>query len=99
MTSDDFFALPPFKPDDALVQLRRSLRELRALSERNEGFELRGQPVVQLALGPQGDHLQARLVRQPARSPEWDLRTLRSAADVRDFIDEVKRRLNRWSDE
>lgn len=99
MTSDDFFALPPFKPDEALVQLRRSLRELRALTERNDGFELRGQAVVQVTASPQGDHLQARLVRQPARSPEWDTRALRSAADVRDFIDEVKRRLNRWSDE
>jgi hypothetical protein len=97
MTSDNFFAPPPFKPDAALVQLKRSLRELRPLVERGEGFELQGQPVLQL--GAQTDHLQVRIARKPARSPQWDTRQLRNAAEVRSFIDEVKRRLARWSEE
>lgn len=94
---DDFFAPPPFKPDDALLQLRRSLRELRPLAERGNGFELQGQRVVEL--NPDGATLQARIVKQPSRSPEWEKRTLKSSADVRQFADEVKRRLGRWSDE
>ena len=94
---DDFFAPPPFKPDDALLQLRRSLRELRPLAERGNGFELQGQRVVEL--NPDGATLQARIVKQPSRSPEWETRTLKSSADVRQFADEVKRRLGRWSDE
>lgn len=97
MTSDDFFALPPFKPDDALVQIKRTLRELRPLVERNEAFELQGQVVLQFTA--QADHLQARIAKRPARSPEWDTRLLKNAAEVRDFTDEVKRRLARWSDE
>lgn len=94
---DDFFSPPPFKLDDALLQLRRSLRELRPLAERGNGFELQGQRVVEL--NPDGATLQARIVKQPSRSPEWEKRTLKSSADVRQFADEVKRRLGRWSDE
>lgn len=97
MSADDFFAPPPFKPEAALVHLKRSLRELRPLVERGEGFELQGQPVLQL--GAQTDHLQVRIATKPARSPQWDTRQLRNAAEVRSFIDEVKRRLARWSEE
>lgn len=97
MSADDFFAPPPFKPDAVLVQLKRSLRELRPLVERGEGFELQGQPV--LLLSAHGDHLQIRIAKRPARSPEWETRQLRNAAEVRSFIDEVKRRLARWSEE
>jgi hypothetical protein len=94
---DDFLALPPFRPEEALVQLKRSLRELRPLVERGDGFELQGQPVLRLAA--EGSAIRAGLVRRPARSPEWDERTLADAAQVRDFTDEVRRRLARWSDE
>jgi hypothetical protein len=97
MSADDFFAPPPFKPDAALVQLKRSLREMRPLVERGEGFELQGQAVLQLSA--QSDHLQVRIAKRPARSPEWDTRQLRNAAEVRSFTDEVKRRLARWSEE
>ena len=94
---DDFFAPPPFKPDEALVQLKRSLRELRPLVERGNGFELQGQRVIELAVD--GATLQARIAKRPARSPEWETRTLKNSADTRQFTDEVKRRLGRWSDE
>ena len=94
---DDFFAPPPFKPDEALVQLKRTLRDLRPLAERGNGFDLQGQRVIEL--GVDGGALQARVAKRPARSPEWDTRTLKNSADVRQFTDEIKRRLGRWSDE
>jgi hypothetical protein len=97
MSADDFFAPPPFKPDAALVQLKRSLREIRPLVERGEGFEWHGQPVLQLSVQP--DHLEVRLAKTQARSPEWDTRQLRNAADVRRWIEDVKRHLARWSEE
>lgn len=97
MMDDDFFAPPPFNAAEALALLKRSLRELRPLQERGNAFELQGQPVIELA--QDGDRLQAGLVRRPARSPEWERRPLASAADVRDFTAEVKRRLAHWSDE
>ncbi len=96
--NDDFFALPAFKPDEALVQLRRSLRETRALTERGDGFELKGATVVTLALN--GPAIDARLARRPTRgSVEWDPFTLAASPDVRRFTDEVRRRITRWTEE
>ncbi|MEO8124209.1 MAG: hypothetical protein ABI633_09185, partial [Burkholderiales bacterium] len=86
----------PFKPDDALVQLQRTLRGMRGLVERGAGFEWNGRPVVMLAVD--GEALQARLAKRPATSPEWEARTLRNGADVRRFGDDVKRRIDRWKD-
>ena len=97
---DDFFAPPPFQPGEALQQLRRALRELRPLAERAGdpvAFELGGQRVVELSV--QGGALAARLARRPARTPEWQARTLKDAADVRDFTDSVKRALSGWTDD
>jgi len=94
---NDFgFALPAFDADNALLQLKRSLRDLK-LSERGSGFELRGKAVVQLAV--EGGVLNVKLARRPALTPEWDRQTLRSAADQRKLLDEVKRRLERWQRE
>ncbi len=96
---DDFLsaAQPPFKPEEALVQLRRQLRDLRALSEQGAFFQLQGIPVIELrAEGPQ---LLARLARRPSRQSEWDRQLLGASADTRRFLDEVKRRLVRWNDE
>lgn len=97
-----FFAPPAFKPADALVDLRRRLRELRTLDERNGAaggvvLNLKGQPVIELAAGPES--IEARLARRPARSPEWQARSIRSNAQLRDFADEVRRRLAQWGDE
>lgn len=94
--ADGFFAPPPFKPGDALVQLQRTLRGVRGLAERGAGFEWNGRPVVTLAVD--GETLRARLAKRPATSPEWETRTLRNGADVRRFGDEVKRRVERWKD-
>lgn len=95
--SDDFVAPPPFKPGDALVQIKRSLRDLRPLAERGDGFELAGQRVIELQ--PEETTLVARLAKQPARRPQWESLVLKNAADVRRCVDEVKKRLARWTED
>ena len=99
MSTDDFsFALPPFKPADALVQLKRGLRDLRTLSETSDGYELKGAKVMELAAGESA--IEAKLAKRPSRQvPEWDRFTLASSADVRKFVDAVKAQLARWDDE
>lgn len=92
--SDDFgFAPPPFNPGEALLQLRRTLRGLK-LSERAEGFELRGKRVLEVK--QIGIELQVRVARRLALTPEWDALTLASHADQRKLVDEIKKRLARW---
>ncbi|MBB3197095.1 hypothetical protein [Roseateles terrae] len=93
----DFFALPPFNPEAALVQLKRALRDLRSLAERGSTFSFEGQEVLTLEAG--ADQLIARLAKRPARSPEWETRICRSAADVRKLQDDLKRRLLQWQDD
>ena len=97
--SDDFFALPPFKPAQALQLLKRNLRDLRTVSERGDAFELKGLRVIELAAAEQ--HIDARLAKRPMRggTPEWDAFKLAASPDVRKFTDEVKRRLARWTEE
>jgi len=96
-TNDDFFALPTFKPDQALLNLKRNLRDFRSLSERGNSFQLQGQVVLELSADDKLLH--ARLVRTPARSPEWETRDCKNSAEVRALQDEIKRRLARWTDE
>jgi hypothetical protein len=91
---DDFFAPPTFKPDEALVQLKRTLRDLRGLTERGEQYVWNGQPVVALTID--GATLVVKLAKRPAHTPEWESRTLKNAADVRKLGDEVKARVARW---
>jgi hypothetical protein len=94
--SDDFFAAPPFKPAEALQRLARELRAL-GLAERAGVFERRGIAIARGAVD--GAVLQAARVKRPSRSsPEWQPRTLRSSADVRDFVADLKQRLAQWSD-
>ena len=94
-SSDDGFgfAPPPFKPDEALVALKRQLRDLK-LSERGNGFEQRGKRVLELVV--EGDAIQARVARRLMLTPEWDRVSMKSAADQRKFVDEVRKRLARW---
>ena len=94
--NDDFFALPLFNAADALVALERQLRDLK-LDERGPGFELRGKRVVELAID--GDSIVARLARRRTLTPQWDRLTLKSAADSRKLIDDIKKRLARWEHE
>jgi hypothetical protein len=91
---DDFFAPPPFKPAEALLTLKRQLRDL-ALAERGSAFELKGRGIVELVAGDSA--ITARLVKRPALTPEWTTHTLKNSADVRRFVDTVKQQLARWS--
>ena len=97
MASDDFFAPPAFKPQEALLQLKRLLRDCKGLAERGAGFELKGREVIQLEARPAT--IEARLARRPAVTPEWTLHSLKNSADVRKFVDAVKAQLARWDDE
>jgi hypothetical protein len=90
------FAPPPFEPDEALLQVKRSLRDLK-LTERGGGFELRGKTVLTLQVN--GAQIDARLARRLALTPEWDKLTVANAADVRKLLDEIKKRLARFDRE
>jgi hypothetical protein len=101
MSDDAFgFAPPPFKPEEALTQLKRTLRDLK-LSERasaqSTAFELRGKRVLELNID--GAQIQARLARKLALTPEFDKHVVANAADQRKLIDELKKRLARWERE
>lgn len=94
---NDFgFALPPFDAEHALVQLKRSLRDLK-LGERGRGFELKGKAVIELAV--EDGAIAVRLARRLTMTPEWDRQLVKSGADQRKLLDEVKRRLERWQRE
>lgn len=98
MSNDEDWALPTpaFKADEALVTLKRTLRDLR-LAERGNAYEQRGKRVVELAA--EDGAIAARLARRLMLTPEWDRIAIRSAADQRKFVDEVKKRLARWEHE
>jgi hypothetical protein len=97
MPDDDFgFAPPPFNPQHALLQLQRAMRD-NQLAGRGKAFELRGKAVLELEVIDGA--IAVRLTRKLAHTPEWDSLTLKSAADQRKLIDEVKKRLARWQDE
>ena len=97
MPDDDWgFAAPSFNAEQSLLQLQRAMRDNK-LSARGTGFELRGKAVVELEI--KDATIAARLVRRLVNTPEWDSFSIKSAADQRKLIDEVKRRLARWTDE
>jgi hypothetical protein len=97
VSDDDFgFAPPPFKADEALVALKRALRDLK-LAQRGNGYELRGKRVIELALD--SGVIQAKLARRLMLTPEWDRVAVKSAAEQRKLVDEVKKRLARWETE
>ena len=92
--SDSGFAPPPFKPDEALLQVKRSLRDMK-LVERGNAFELRGKRIVEIAVDAAA--VNARLARTLALTPQWDAVVIRSATEQRKFIEETKKRLARWA--
>jgi len=93
--SDDFFAPPPFNPDTARATLVCALRDLK-LAERGGAFELNGQPVVKVHVD--GGALRLDVVRRPSRSPDWEHAQATDHAQLRRFIDDVKRRVSRWNE-
>ena len=99
MASDDDsldWALPAFKPGEALEKLQRDLRAL-GLAERNGQFERRGTAIAKAKVD--GAAIAAARVKKPMRSsPEWQPKTLKHSADVRDFVNDLKKSLALWSD-
>lgn len=103
----DFFALPPFKPDEALVQLRRQLKELRLQEQPGSTphrFALKGVVVAELQVAAaQADAakpaIAAAVVKRPLQRPEWVRQTLDSRDAVRKWLDGLKRQLASWSDD
>jgi len=93
--SDDFFAPPPFNPETARATLVRALRDLK-LAERGGAFELDGQPVVKARID--GAVLRLDIVRRPSRSPDWEHAQAADHAQLRRFIDDVKKRVARWNE-
>jgi hypothetical protein len=47
----------------------------------------------------EGGAINAKLARRLMLTPEWDRMTVKSAAEQRKLIDEVKKRLGRWESE
>ena len=90
------FAPPLFDADASLLQIKRSLRDLK-LTERGKGFDLRGKPVLELAL--EGAQINVRMARKRALTPEWDRLVVANVASQRKLIDDIKRRLERWERE
>jgi hypothetical protein len=88
---------PDFKAADALVLLKRQLRDLKPLAERGSRYEIKGRFVIELAAGEAA--IEAKLAKRPATSPEWTKQSLASALDVRRFVDTVKQRLRQWERE
>jgi hypothetical protein len=94
---DNFgFAPPPFNADNALVAIKRALRDMK-LAERGNAYELRGKRVVELAV--EGAAINAKLARRLMLTPEWDRVAVQSAADQRKLLDDVKKRLSKWESE
>lgn len=106
----DFFAPPPFKADEALVGLRRALRDLKPLVEKGTGanvrFDWKAMPVIELSVEGAGEGgkpvIVAALARRPSQRPqysEWTRLKLASGAEARKWLDDVRRALRRWDDE
>jgi hypothetical protein len=98
VSNDDTWSIPApaFKADEALVQVRRALRDLK-LAERGNAYELKGKRVVELSV--EGASIAVRLARRLMLTPEWDRLAIDSSAAQRKVIDEVKKRLARWETE
>jgi hypothetical protein len=89
------WALPAFKPDEAIQTLKRELRA-QGLTEREGRFERRGSVIARAAVD--GAAIQAARVKRPSRSsPDWLSKTLKNSGDVRDFVADLKKQLAAWS--
>ena len=89
------FAPPAFRAEESFQTLRRQLREL-GLNEREGVWEHRGLRVAKAAVAEA--RIEASRVKRMSRSsPEWQSKTLKSAADVRDFVADLKKHLAQWS--
>ncbi len=96
--SDEDYSIntPLFNADNALEQIKRALRDMK-LGARGNGFELRGKAVVQLSA--EAGSVSVKLARKLAFTPEWDTVTVKTSAEQRKLLDEMKKRLARWTAE
>jgi hypothetical protein len=90
------FSPPPFNADNALLTIKRALRDMK-LAERGNAFEMRGKRVVELSID--GATINAKLARRLMLTPEWDRISVAAAEQQRKLIDDVKKRLARWDNE
>jgi hypothetical protein len=93
---DDFFALPAWNVREALLNLKRQLRESK-LVERGDAYEFEAKTVLRLSV--QDNAIEAQLALRPAVQPEWSSWLLKAAPDVRQLLQETKKRLAKWSEE
>ncbi len=91
------FAPPPFRPAEALVLLKRQLRDLKPLAEHGMRYEIKGRPVLELSTEEAA--IVVRLARRPAPTPQWASTRLASSLDMRRFVDDLKKRLKAWESE
>jgi hypothetical protein len=90
------FATPPFNAENALVQLKRSLRDL-GLTERSGGFEFEAKRALTFEV--KDGAIAIGIAKRLIRTPEFDKLSIKSGADQRKLLDEVKKRLARWKDD
>ena len=97
--SDDSWEMapPPFNAESALQTMKRFARDQRVLAERGDSWMLGADFVLKLSAD--GPTVKVQLAKRPARTPEWDMITLKSATELRKLQDEIKRRLTRWKEE
>lgn len=99
----DFFALPAFKPEEALVGLRRQLRDLKPLQEKSTTspwrFEFKAKPCIELAVANERPAIAVSWTPKLSTRPQWTTLTLSNSAEVRKFVDQIKQQLRRWEDE
>jgi hypothetical protein len=96
MTDDTAVDARPFDAAEALQNLQRGLRNL-GLTERAGRFERRGSAIARAVID--GVTIRAARVKRPSRSsPEWIERVLRSSADARDFVADLKKQLAQGRD-
>lgn len=89
------FAPPPFRPAAALERLRRGLREA-GLGERGGRWETRDGRAVARISPPTAEATVlevARAARLRRGDADWQPRTLRHDADLRRFLDDLRRLL------
>jgi hypothetical protein len=93
---DDFFAPPAWNGPQALLNLKRQLRDT-GLVERGDDYQFEAKTVLRLSL--QADVIDAQLALRPALQPAWSHWQLKAAPDVRQLLQETKKRVAKWSEE
>ncbi|MEN9544093.1 MAG: hypothetical protein RLZZ598_926, partial [Pseudomonadota bacterium] len=90
--------LPAWKAEDGLERLKRGLRDIRLLSERGAArFDWKGMLAIEAAVD--GKVIRVRIAKRPARTPEWETKTLSNGTDVQHWLEDARKRIVRWSED